>query len=341
MRIGLVGGGVIGRTHAQTIAATAGFDLAGIADPHPGGAGLAREFDTPHHSDHRSLLAAGPLDAVIVATPNQLHVPIGLDVVAAGVALLVEKPIATTSDEARVLIASSDAAGVPVLVGHHRRHHPVIRRAKEIIASGRLGRIVAVSGAAVMRKSDDYFDVEWHRTRGTGGPFLINLIHEVDLLRHLVGEITSVAALASSAARGLEVEDTGAIAFAFATGALASLTISDAVAGPWSWDLSAGDSARFPLHDVAALRIGGESASLALPTLELWEHDGPCSWTTPMRAQRQAILPGDPYVAQLWHLGDVAAGRAEPLVSAREGARDLEVVEAVMRSAATGAAVAV
>ncbi|UUT36177.1 Gfo/Idh/MocA family protein [Microbacterium elymi] len=338
-RIGLIGAGAIGHTHAHTVATTDGFELAGIADPTDAGAELAAQFGTTHHRDHRGLWDDIPPDAVIIATPNDLHVPIALELVAAAIPMLVEKPIATTAAKARTLVAAAERAGVPVLVGHHRRYHPVVRRAKEIIASGRLGRIVAVSATAFVSKPDEYFEVAWRRARGTGGPFLINLIHEVDLLRHLVGEITSVSALASSATRGLEVEDTGAVIFGFDTGAVASLAISDAVAGPWSWDLTAGDSPRFPTHPVESHRIGGESASLTLPTLELWEHDGPRSWTSPLHAVHDEAGPGDPYKAQLQHLGDVVAGRAVPLVSAHEGTRDLEVVEAVARSAATGQAV--
>jgi len=340
-RIGLIGAGVIGRTHAQAIASTPGFELAGVADPFLSGADLAEEFGAPVYRDHHELLATGGVDAVIIATPNDLHVPMALDAVAAGIPTLVEKPIATTSAEAQALVAASEARGVPVLVGHHRRHHPVVRRAKEMIASGRLGRIVAVSATAFLRKPSDYFDVAWRREHGTGGPFLINLIHEVDLLRHLVGEISQVSALASSATRGFDVEDTGAIALSFAEGALAGLVVSDAATGPWSWDLTAGDSPRFPVHDVDSHRIGGERAALTLPDLHVWEHDGPAEWTTPQHADREQVVFEDPYVVQLRHLGEVAAGLAAPLVDAREGARDLEIVEAVTASAQTGSVVAV
>ncbi|GAA3756586.1 Gfo/Idh/MocA family oxidoreductase [Microbacterium kribbense] len=336
MRVAVVGAGVIGRTHARTIARTSGFSLAGIADPFPSGAELAQEFGTTHYRDHRELLSAERPDAVIVATPNALHVPIALASVAAGIPTLVEKPIATTSHEANSLVEAADAASVPVLVGHHRRYHPVVQRAKDLIAGGRLGRIVAVSATAFMSKPEEYFDVAWRKATGSGGPFLINLIHEVDLLRHLVGEIVAVSAMATSATRGFDVEDTGAITVAFGSGALATIAISDTVAGPWSWDLTAGDSPRFPVHAVNSHLIGGETASLTLPALEVWEHDGVRSWTTPLRSQHTIVAAGDPYVAQLRHLGEVASGRAQPMVSAREGLRDLQVVEAIIRAAATG-----
>lgn len=341
MKISVIGAGAIGQTHAKTISTTAGFELAGIADPFESGAKLAAAHDTRHHFDHRALIDAERPDAAIIGTPNEFHVSQALDFIAAGIPVLVEKPVATTFDQATQLVEASESSGVPVLVGHHRRYHPVAVRAKEIISSGGLGRIVAASTTYFLLKPEEYFDIPWHRAAGTGGTFLINLIHEIDLLRHLVGEITAVSAMASSATRGLDVEDTGAVTFAFAGGALGSLIVSDTVAGPWSWDLTAGDSERFPAHTVDSHRIGGTEASLTIPTLEVWRHDGTRSWTTPMNSTREATTQANPYEQQLQHLGEVVAGRAEPLVSAREGARNLAVLEAITLATATGATVTV
>jgi len=341
MRVALIGAGAIGRTHAETVAGTDGFELGGIADPFDAGRDLAALYDTAHHRDHRALIDAEHPEAAIIATPNELHVAQALDFIAAGIPVLVEKPVAPALSSARELAEASAAAGVPVLVGHHRRHHPVTVRAKELISSGALGTVVAVSVTSFLSKPDEYFDVPWHRTIGTGGTFLINLIHEIDLLRHLIGEITSVSVLASSATRALDVEDTGALAFAFASGALATLIISDTVAGPWSWDLTAGDSPRFPTHAVESHRIGGIDASLTLPTLGLWRHGGERTWTTPLH--REPAHPdtaggaADPYRRQLAHFGDVVSGAASPLVSALEGARNVAVMEAVSQSVTTGA----
>jgi predicted dehydrogenase len=199
MRIAVIGAGAIGLTHCETIAATCGFALAGVADPFEGGAVLAARFAT----NHAALIAAERPDAAIVATPNELHVPIALDCLAAGVPVLVEKPVASSGAEAETLVEAERRTGVPVLVGHHRRHHPFIQRARETFAAGELGRIACVSACYCLSKPDDYFDAAWHRTPGTGGTFLINLIHEIDLLRFVVGEIVSVSAVASNTIRGL------------------------------------------------------------------------------------------------------------------------------------------
>lgn len=341
LRIAVVGAGAIGATHAETIATTDGFELAGVVDPFDAGLALATRHGTRRFDDCSALIRSGAVDAAIIATPNELHVPMALELVTAGVPVLVEKPVATSLAEAMTLVTAAESTGVPVLVGHHRRYHPVLRRAKQIVDAGTLGRIVAVSVTYFLSKPDDYYDIAWHRTAGTGGTFLINLIHEIDMLRHLVGDITAVSALASSAARGLQVEDTGSLSFAFEGGALGALVLSDTAAGPWSWDLTAGDSPRFPAHDVESHRIGGTHASLTIPTLDIWRHTGERSWTTPMHPTREPWHPASPYAGQLLHFRDAIEGRAEPLVSAREGAANLAVMEAVAASVQTGRVVAV
>lgn len=336
MRLAVIGGGAIGATHAQAIAETAGFELAGIADPFDGGAALAARFGTPHYRDHRALLDAERPDGAIIATPNETHVPIALDCLRAGVPVIVEKPIANSTAEAEVLLAAEAESGLAVLVGHHRRHHPVLQTAKEIVDAGTLGRLVCVSASACLMKPDDYFAPAWRRTPGIGGTFLINLIHEIDLLRYLCGEIVSLAAYSSHATRGLPVEDTGAITFEFADGALAAFVVSDTAAGPWSWDLTADDSGRFPAHDVDSHRFVGTEASITLPRLEIWRHDGPREWTTPMRMTRADAPCESPYARQIRHFRAVVEEGAPTHVGAIEGARNLAVMDAVRRSIETG-----
>ena len=95
-----------------------------------------------------------------------------------------------------------------MLVGHHRRHSAVDDRAREAIDSGALGRLVAVQGSALFHKPASYFDeAPWRRQKGSG-PILNNIVHEIDNLRMLAGEIVEVQAMASNARRGHEVEDT-------------------------------------------------------------------------------------------------------------------------------------
>ncbi|ASY66370.1 putative oxidoreductase protein (plasmid) [Sinorhizobium sojae CCBAU 05684] len=93
------------------------------------------------------------------------------------------------------------------MTGHHRRHNPVMHKAKEIIESGKLGRVLVVNAMFWLFKPDDYFDISWRRERGAG-PVFLNLIHDVDNLRYLFGDVAAVQARESNAVRGNAVEET-------------------------------------------------------------------------------------------------------------------------------------
>jgi predicted dehydrogenase len=154
--------------------------LVGIADPAPEAEELARNVGVPWFANYGQMIeVAGPRGAM-VATPNVTHARIAMDCMTRGLPVIVEKPIAHTIEDAQLICDVSRNNGVAALVGHHRRYNPIARRAKEVIASGKLGRPVAATVLSTWRKPDAYFDVVWRRQRG-GGPILINLIHDIDL----------------------------------------------------------------------------------------------------------------------------------------------------------------
>ncbi len=336
--IALIGAGLIGRTHIDRITRSSNLQLAAIADPTEAGKALAGSLGVPWFADHRSMLDAVKPQGAVVATPNQTHISVAVDCLERGVAALVEKPVADTVAEAQVLVDAQTRTGVPVLVGHHRRHNPINRRAREIVASGRLGRLVAANVMATFLKPDPYFDVAWRRQKG-GGPILINLIHEVDMLRFLMGEIVSVQSIASNAVRGFEVEDTAAAVLRFANGALGTVLLSDTATSPWCWDFCAGEQDQYPRQNVQSHFISGTHGSLSLPDLELWNYRGERSWHAEMTQEKTFVHKADPYTWQLQHFRDVIEGREAPLCGALDGLRTLQATLAVHDAAVSGQSV--
>src|SRR3712207_4972017 len=124
VRIAVVGAGVIGQAHARRIREEPQAALAGIADPSPRAKDLAAALETDCFQDLDTLLRTAKPDGAVIATPNRLHVDNALACIAAGVPVLVEKPIADEVESALSLVEASEKAGVPILVGHHRRHSP-------------------------------------------------------------------------------------------------------------------------------------------------------------------------------------------------------------------------
>jgi predicted dehydrogenase len=174
--IAVAGAGLIGKRHVEAIAAAGeAVRLHAIVDPADTAAAYAADCGVPWYPSLSALLATDRPDGVILGTPNQVHVENGLECVAAGIPTLVEKPIAGDAASARRLVEAATRAGVPLAVGHHRRHNPLVAAAKAEIEGGALGRIVAVHGMFWLFKPDDYFDVAWRRQPGAG-PLAVNLI---------------------------------------------------------------------------------------------------------------------------------------------------------------------
>jgi predicted dehydrogenase len=334
----VAGAGLIGRAHIERIRDHDDCIVVAIADPSAAAADVARAAEVPLYSDLPTLLDTAKPDGVILATPNALHVEGALQCIERSVPVLVEKPVADTLADAVRLADAEAASRVPLLVGHHRRHSRLLEAAREAIAAGRLGRIVAVNGSATFRKPDRYFaDSPWRRQAG-GGPILINLVHEIDNLRMLLGEIVQVQAMASNAVRGFEVEDTAAVALRFASGALGTFLLSDAAASPRSWEQTSGENPDYDHHaDEDCYVIAGERGSLNVPTMRLrCAAGGDASWSSPLATETLAVEAGDPLARQLAHFCAVIRGDAEPRVSAADAARTLRVTLAVAESARQG-----
>ena len=342
LRIGLVGAGVIGRTHAATLDRMDGIDLTAIADPGPETPTLGARWKVPHASDADGLLALGPFDGVIIASPNETHLSATRTCLAAGLPVLVEKPLSGTLDDGRAMIDAEARTGVPILVGHHRRHNPRIRAAHDAIRACRIGDLVIASVMSTLGKHRDYFDVPWRVRPGDGGPLLINTIHEIDLLRHFWGEIAEVRAVISDRTAGRPVEDTAAAILSFEKGGIATIGQTDAAAAPWAWYLTAGENRAFlPAHDTTAHHYAGTDGALSLPDLALWTPSGPSrDWRAEMRREVLPVTDGDAYVAQLSHFADVINGDAKPRVTAVDGLRNLAVVAALRDAARAGTGIA-
>jgi predicted dehydrogenase len=337
LRIAVAGAGLIGRRHVEIVAGSPRCLLAAIVDPAPPAAAIAERAGVPRFASLADLFASQRPDGVIVATPNAMHVGHALECVRHGIATLVEKPVADAVAEGARLAEGAEAAGVPVLVGHHRRHSPILAAARDTVRQGTLGPLVAVMGSALFHKPDDYFaDAPWRRQPG-GGPILINMIHEVDDLRTICGDIVAVQAFASNATRGFEVEDTVAINLRFAGGALGTFLLSDAAAAARSWEQTSAENKAYPHHpDEDCYLLAGTRGSLAVPTMRLRTYAGEPSWWKPFDSTVVAVARDDPLVLQLDHFCDVIERKAEPRVSVRDALRTLRVTLAIAEAARSG-----
>jgi predicted dehydrogenase len=338
-RIAVAGAGYIGQAHMGVVQASPTCILSAIVDPSPAAVEVAARAGVPLYASVDELLAKDSPDGLVLATPNHLHVTQGLLCIAAKLPTLLEKPIATTVAEGEQLVKAVDATGAKVLIGHHRAHSPIMAKAKEVVDSGKLGKLVAVMGSATFLKPDHYYvDGPWRREIGAG-PILLNMIHEVHNLRMLCGDMVAVQAFASHATRGFPVEDTVAINLRFANGMLGTFMLSDTAACPRSWEQTSQENKAYPTYgDEDCYVITGTNGALSVPTMRLKTYPRPedRSWWKEFEVGVVGMVRDDPLKHQMEHFGKVVRGEAEPLVSARDGLLNLRITEAIAEASRTG-----
>ena len=335
----MAGAGSMGRRHIDLVRAAPGCELAAIVDPAPEAARLARRLAVGVYETLADVLARDRPDGVILATPNDRHLPQGLECIDADMPVLVEKPIAHTYDAGLRLCRRAETENARLLVGHHRLHSPVLESARALVAGGEIGEIVAVMGSALFHKPARYFDeAPWRREAG-GGPILINLIHDIASLRALCGEIAALQAFSSNATRGFVVEDTVAMSLRFANGALGTFLLSDTAAASRSWEQTSGENASYAgYRDENCYLIAGTRGSVEIPTMRcrFYPDGAERSWWRPFETKTVAVSRDDPLARQLSHFCSVIRGDARPLVTARDGLENLRVTHAAVESARTG-----
>ena len=327
----------MGRRHIDYVNASGDCQLVAICDPDSGVAELAARNEVPLFHDAFEALDLASPDGAIIAAPTNLHEELALACIRRSIVPLVEKPITAALDEGRWLVDEASASGVPVLVGHHRRYHPRIQLLWKLVKGGAIGSLIGVSLLWAVKKPDAYYDVIW-RTRAGGGPVLTNLIHEIDTLRYICGEITSVYAATSSATRGFEVEDSAAITLNFTGGVVGSIFLSDAAPSPWSYELTMFENPSYAHVEGNCAFFFGTEGSIAFPRMELWRYPSAdnAGWEQPLEQERHEPADADPLAAQLAHFCRVIRREEQPLVSGEEGLRTLAATQAVLTSGREG-----
>ncbi|MEX0285303.1 MAG: Gfo/Idh/MocA family protein [Paracoccaceae bacterium] len=312
-RLLLAGTGLIGHRHMEHIQAHADLTLAGIIDPVAENRAMA---DVPGFADIADVDV--PADGILLATPTGTHAPLTLAALDRGWHVLVEKPVADTLENADAMIAASATTGRHVLVGHHRRYHPCVQKLKSILDSGQLGRPVAASLLWLMKKPDAYFDVAW-RAGMDGAPVKQNLIHDVDTLRWLFGEVEEVCGIGSNAIRNAPRTESGGAVLRFSSGVMVTIAFADTTPTPWGFEAGTGESPMIPKTAQDSLRIACTAGAIEFPSLRIWY--GADSWNERPEMQETEVDENVPLVAQLEHFADVIAGRAGPIITAKD-ARD-------------------
>jgi myo-inositol 2-dehydrogenase / D-chiro-inositol 1-dehydrogenase len=194
LRVALLGAGRIGRVHAETIAAHPRAELAVIHDPVEAAASeLASRFGTTTSGDVDSILADDRIGAVVIGTPTPTHVDLITAAVRAGKAVLCEKPIDLDLTRVDECWSQVKDAGVPIMVGFNRRFDPSFAAIRRRVAEGELGRL-----EQLLIVSRDPAPPPAAYLGASGGLYRDMMIHDLDLARFFLGDITQVQAMGAS-----------------------------------------------------------------------------------------------------------------------------------------------
>jgi predicted dehydrogenase len=236
LRIAIIGGGAgIAPTHLEVIAALPDARLVGMSDisaermaPRASAAGV------PPFADHQAMLAELRPDLAVICTPHPSHAALALDCFAAGVHVLVEKPVAVSVGEADRMIAAAEAAGRTLAVSFQQRFRPEVEQARALVTGGELGALVRVLCVEPwFRPAAYYRSAGWRGTWvGEGGGVLMNQApHTLDLLCHLAGLPARVWGVTRTLQHAIETEDTAHALLEFGNGAPGYLFVTTAEAG--------------------------------------------------------------------------------------------------------------
>ncbi len=182
-----------------------------------------REFGVKGVPDMKTLLADPDIKGVIITVPNEQHLPVATEIAKAGKHVYTEKPIAATLEDGVEIAALEKQYGVTVTVGHSARLMGSVRRIREAIDAGELGRVAFMeanfSNERALELTPDTW--RWYKAKAPGGPLSQLAIHQFDILHFLGGEIAEAASIASKLSPvGAEVDDQSMTTLRFADGKL-------------------------------------------------------------------------------------------------------------------------
>lgn len=325
LRVGLVGIGMMGRNHARVLNAIDGVDLVGVADPlgdQFGSAGNARLVDSV-----KQLVEIG-VDMAIVAVPTAFHLDAGLELAAAGVHTMIEKPLAVDAAESAQLVDAFESAGVVNAVGHIERCNPALRALRTRLENGEVGDIYQVATRRQGPFPNRIADVGVVKDLAT---------HDIDLTAWVIRAPYARVSAHTAHKSGRAHEDLISITAQMQDGTVASHLVN--------W-LS-------PLKERTTV-VTGERGAFVVDTLQgdltfhengvvatEWEQVASFRGVTEGNSTRFAIPKPEPLRVQHESFRDAVLSRSHEIVTMREGMRTVVVADACIRSAREGTAVEV
>jgi UDP-N-acetylglucosamine 3-dehydrogenase len=328
LRGAVAGLGMIGRHHARILQSHPEIEFAGAVDP--GGDRFGAVADPARvHADLDSLLAAGPVDFAILSIPTEEHRGAAERFAAAGIHVLVEKPLAGSVEDGRAIIDACAAAGVHGAVGHVERFNPALIEARKRMLAGQLGEVFLIATERVGPFPDRIRDVGVVKDLAT---------HDLDIVRWLADAPVEQVAAQTASKMGREHEDLVSITGRMANGTVFSSMVDWVTPTKSRKARIVGERGTLIANTLTADLTFFENADVA----QSWSSAQALRGVSEGNSTRYALNRREPLLAEIEAFCALIGGDAEaPVVSLAHGLETVAVAEAVLASAREGGSVRV
>ncbi len=303
---GVIGAGFWGRNHSRVLSELPNTRLVAVCDIDVTRAqDVAKRYEAEWYTSLEKLLARTDIEAVSVCTPTTTHASVSLAALSEGKHLLIEKPIADSVESARKIIDAGRGRGLLIMTGFIERFNPGLKRLKSLVERGVLGDIVLAFARRVGR---------WPERIGDVGVVKDSAIHDIDLMRHLFNE-EPLSVYARAGSLGHKYEDYAEIMLKF-SGIRSGFVEANWLTPRKVRSLTVTGREAIAVLDFITQEVVVENADETVTKKHEWE---------------------EPLKAELAHFASSIQEGKQPDVTAYDGLRALEICEAVLTSAQTGA----
>ena len=331
-RFGIWGCGLISAFHADAIESIDGAVVTAAFDVNEASrSNFCEKYKAEPFESREDFVASDKIDAVCICLPSGLHYDAAMDCIKNKKHVVIEKPIALTSQQAKDIVDAANENGVYVAVISQLRYSSAVKEVKRIVESGKLGTITL--GNAIMKywRSPEYYaSSAW---RGTwemdGGGALMNQgIHGVDLLQYFMGKVVSVSAYAKTLVHDIQTEDTLTAVLEYENGAVGTIQATTSVAPGYG----------------RRIEICGSKGSIVLceDTIEVCDVEGEekpdsdANKTSLKAASRPDGIDSSLHAHQLRDFIKSVKANEKPWLDATEGKKAVDIICAIYESAKTG-----
>lgn len=343
--IAILGCGKVAHLHAKAVQNLKNAKLAGVWSRSESTAKtFASKYNVPFYTKIETLIQQENIDLAIVCTPHPFHLEPAEKAAGAGAHVLVEKPLASTLEDSDKIIKACRKTGVKLGVISQRRWYKPVKRVKDAIDAGKIGKPVFGTINMLGWRDKAYYDAdEWRGTwKMEGGGVLVNQApHQLDILLWYMGEIDEVFGLWKNLNHPyIEVEDTAVAIIKFKNGAIGNVIVSNSqkpgIYGKVHVHGENGASVGVQT-DGGAMFIAGMSGILEPPVNDIWSVPGEEKlleqWKVEDSEHFNSIDPTVYYMErQIDDFLNAIRNKNEPLVNGEEGRRTVELFTAIYRS---------